>query len=203
MTEGNQEVGFGGGLILDHVNPNIVYLSTHVNSVFELERWVTADKGATWKYWQITSGSAAKNCRPIVPRNTPGGKIDVVWNYGTYTSWGGPFNMDVKMYTFDSTKIGAGITPIKSGFERRAPKETGFNLLANGLSFTLLSPSSSTLNLYNGQGRLVADLTSSVQQMRAGSNSVQYKSLGLSHGAYVARLFDGRQYYSQNCIVSR
>jgi hypothetical protein len=203
MTEGNQEVGFGGGLILDHVNPNIVYLSTHVNGVFELERWVTADKGATWKYWQITSGSAAKNCRPIVPRNTPGGKIDVVWNYGTYTTWGGPFSMDVKMYTFDSTKIAAGITPLKSGFERRAPKETGFNLLANGLSFTLLSPSSSTLKLYSAQGRLVADLTSSVRGMQAGSNSVQYKSLGLSHGAYVARLFDGRQYYSQNCIVSR
>jgi hypothetical protein len=66
-----------------------------------------------------------------------------------------------------------------------------------------VSPSSSTLKLYSAQGRLVADLTSSVRSMPAGSNSVQYKSLGLSHGAYVARLFDGKRNYSQNCIVSR
>jgi hypothetical protein len=203
MTEGGNEVGFSGGLILDHVNPNIIYLSTHVNGVFELERWLTADKGATWKYWQITSGSAAKNCRPIVPRNTPGGKIDVVWNYGTYTTYGGPMSMDVKMYTFDSTKIAAGITPLKSGFERRAPKETGFNLLANGLSFTLVSPSSSTLRIYNAQGRLVADLTSAVKWMSAGSNTMQYKTLGLSHGAYIARLFDGKRYYSQSFVIQR
>ena len=152
---------------------------------------------------QITSGSAAKNCRPIVPRNTPGGKIDVVWNYGTYTTYGGPMSMDVKMYTFDSTKIAAGITPLKSGFERRAPKETGFNLLANGLSFTLVSPSSSTLRIYNAQGRLVADLTSAVKWMSAGSNTMQYKTLGLSHGAYIARLFDGKRYYSQSFVIQR
>jgi hypothetical protein len=200
---GANENGFAGGIILDHENPNIVYLSTHVNGVFELERWVTADKGATWKYWQITSGSGAKNCRPVVPRATPGGKIDVVWNYGTYTSWGGPFDMDVKMYTFDSTKIAAGVTAIKSGFERRAPKETGFNLLANSLSFTLLSPASSTLKLFSAQGRLVADLTPAVQRMQTGSNSMQYKMLGLSRGAYIAHLFDGKRYYSQHCIVGR
>ncbi len=203
MTEGNVEVGFGGGLILDHVNPNIVYLSTHVNGVFELERWVTPDKGATWTYWQITSGSAAKNCRPIVPRNTPGGKIDVVWNYGTYTTWGGPFSMDVKMYTFDSTKIASGMTPIKSGFERRAPKETGFNLLASGLSFTLATPASSTLRIYNIEGRMVSDLTSSVRRMQAGVNAMQYKTVGLARGMYIARLFDGAQNYSQSFVVQR
>jgi hypothetical protein len=203
MTEGGQEVGFSGGLILDHANPNLVYLSTHVNGVFELERWLTADKGATWTTWQITSGSAAKNCRPIVPRNTPGGKIDVVWNYGTYTTWGGPFSMDVKMYTFDSTKIAAGITPIKSSFERRAPKETGFNLLTSGLSFTLVSSASSTLRIYDVQGRIVSDRTSSVRRMPSGVNTVQYKSLGLARGAYIARLFDGAHDYSQCFIVER
>ncbi len=203
MTEGGQEVGFSGGLILDHANPNLVYMSTHVNGVFELERWLTPDKGATWTTWQITSGSAAKNCRPIVPRNTSGGKIDVVWNYGTYTTWGGPFSMDVKMYTFDSTKIAAGITPVKSSFERRAPKETGFNLLAGGLSFTLASSASSTLRIYDVQGRIVSDQTSGVRRMPAGVNTVQYKSLGLARGAYIARLFDGAHDYSQCFIVER
>jgi|WetSurMetagenome_2_1015567.scaffolds.fasta_scaffold00045_15 hypothetical protein len=198
---GAGENGFAGGLILDHENPNIVYLSAQVNGVFELQRWVTSDKGRTWKIWQITSGSAAKNCRPIVPRNTPGGKIDVVWNYGTYTSWGGPFNMDVKMYTFDSTKIADGVTPIKSGFERRAPKESGINLLAKGLSFTLVSPASSKLAIFNARGRLIADLSADVRRMNAGVNTIQYKALGLSHGAYIARLFDGRKNYTQNCIV--
>jgi hypothetical protein len=201
MTEGGNEVGFGGGLSLDHSNTNVIYVSTHVNGVFELERWITADKGATWRTWQITSGSAAKNCRPIVPRNTPGGKIDVVWNYGTYTTWGGPFSMDVKMYTFDSTKIASGVTPTKTGFERRAPKESGFNLLSRGLSFTLVAPASSTLRIYNARGRLVADFTSAVQRMSAGATTVQYKALGLSHGAYIARLFDGMRNYTQNCIV--
>jgi BNR repeat-containing family member len=203
MTEGNVEVGFGGGLILDHSNPNLVYLSTHVNGVFELQRWLTADNGSSWTIWQITSGSAAKNCRPIVPRNTPGGKIDVVWNYGTYTTWGGPFSMDVKMYTFDSTKIASGVTPVKSWFERRAPKETGFNLLVSGLSFTLASPSSSTLRIYNIEGRMVSDLTSSVRRMQAGVNAVQYKLVGLTRGMYIARLFDGAQNYSQSFVVQR
>ena len=203
MTEGGQEVGFSGGLILDHVNPNIVYLSTHVNGVFELERWVTTDKGATWTYWQITSGSAAKNCRPIVPRNTPGGKIDVVWNYGTYTTWGGPFSMDVKMYTFDSTKIAAGQTPIKSGFERREPKASGFNILVSGLSFSLASPASATLRVYNLQGRCVANLTAKVHSMRTGMNSALWSEMGLAHGSYIAKLFDGANYYSQNFIVAR
>jgi hypothetical protein len=203
MTEGNVETGFGGGLILDHANPNLIYLSTHVNGVFELQRWLTADKGSSWTTWQITSGSAAKNCRPIVPRNTPGGKIDVVWNYGTYTTWGGPFSMDVKMYTFDSTKIASGVTPVKTGFERRAPKETGFNLLVSGLSFTLASPALSTLRIYNVEGRMVSDLTSSVWRMHAGVNAVQYKSVGLTRGMYIARLFDGAQNYSQSFVVQR
>jgi BNR repeat-containing family member len=202
MSEGT-EMGFGGGLALDHANTNVVYLSTHVNGVFELERWITADKGATWRTWQITSGSAAKNCRPIVPRNTPGGKIDVVWNYGTYTTWGGPFSMDVKMYTFDSTKISSGGTPIKTSFERRAPKEAGFNLLVSGPSFTLVSPASSTLRIYNLEGRMVSDLTFSVRRMQAGVNAVQYKSVGLTRGMYIARLFDGAQNYSQSFVVER
>jgi hypothetical protein len=204
MTENGQEPGFAGGICLDHNNPNIVYLSTHVNGSIELQRWVTADKGVTWKYWEVTSGSGAnKNTRPVVPRGTPGTKVSVVWNCGTYISFGQGLGQDIKYFEFDSTKMSAGITSARPNFERRAPKETGFNLLANGLSFTLLSPSLSTLKLYSAQGRLVADLTSAVQRMTAGSNAVQYKSLGLSHGAYVARLFDGKQYYSQNCIVSR
>jgi hypothetical protein len=204
MTQNGAENGFGGGICLDHVNPNIVYLSAQVNGSFELQRWVTPDKGKTWTHWAVTAGSGTnKNCRPVVPRGTPGGKIDVVWNCGLYASFDNTLAMDVKYYTFDSTKIAKGITSARPNFERRAPKETGINLLANGLSFTLLSPSSSSLKLYSAQGRLVADLTSDVRGMRAGSNSVQYKSLGLSRGAYVARLFDGKQYYSQNCIVNR
>jgi hypothetical protein len=203
MTENGNEVGFGGGLVLDHANINVVYLSTHVNGVFELERWVTADKGLTWRTWQITSGSAAKNCRPVVPRNTPGGKIDVVWNYGTYITYGGPFSMDVKMYTFDSTKIASGSTPIKTGFERRAPKESGFNLLSNGLSFTLAHSASSSLKVFDIQGRMVADLTPGVRRMHTGVNSVEYKSMGLARGAYIARLFDGTHDYSQCFVVER
>jgi hypothetical protein len=202
MSEGT-EMGFGGGLALDHANVNVVYLSTHVNGVFELERWLTADKGKTWRTWQITSGSAAKNCRPIVPRNTPGNKIDVVWNYGTYITWGGPFSMDVKMYTFDSTKIASGATSVKTGFERRAAKSTGFNLLADGLSFTLAASPSSTLKIYNVQGRIVSDLTAGVRRMQAGVNSVRYKWVGLTCGAYVATLFDGANYYSQCFVVQK
>ena len=205
MTEGGAEVGFAGGLCLDHANPGIVYLSTHVNGSFELQRWVTLDKGASWTRWDITANSgASKNCRPIVPRNTPGGKIDVVWNCGLYASYAtAPITMDVKYFTFDSTKMSSGITSAGPRFERRAPKETGVNLLANGLSFTLSSSSSSSLRIYNIEGQLVSDLTSNVRRMQAGVDAIQYKSLGLSHGAYIARLFDGKRYYSQSIVIQR
>jgi hypothetical protein len=139
-----------------------------------------------------------------VPRNTPGGKIDVVWNCGLYASYAtAPITMDVKYFTFDSTKMSSGITSAGPRFERRAPKETGVNLLANGLSFTLSSSSSSSLRIYNIEGQLVSDLTSNVRRMQAGVDAIQYKSLGLSHGAYIARLFDGKRYYSQSIVIQR
>jgi hypothetical protein len=204
MTEGGAEQGFAGGIILDHANPSSVYLSTHVNGSLELQRWLTPDKGATWKYWEITSGSGAnKNTRPIVPRGAPGTKVSVVWNCGTYNSFDNGLNQDVKYFEFDSTKMANGVTSAGPRFERRAPKATGFNLMENGLSFTLLASSSSTLRIYSLQGRIVSDLTSDVRRMQPGSHAMNWNALGIAPGSYVGRLFDGAMSYSQKFIVQR
>jgi len=60
---------YSSGLSLDHSDPNVVYLSRPVNGVREIERWVTADAGKTWKSEAVTAHSKFDNVRPVVVRN--------------------------------------------------------------------------------------------------------------------------------------
>ena len=205
MTEGGVELGFGGGIALDHENPDIVYLSTQIAGNFELQRWVTQDKGKTWKYWEITKNSGSnKNCRPIVPRGTPGGKIDVVWNCGLYASFATkPISMDVKLFTFDSLKMSDGITAARPNFERRAPKDEGINNIENGFMFNLIESSTAQLKLFDCKGRFVADLTNKLRLMKNGMNKITLRELKLARGSYIAKLFDGRKYHVQDFIINK
>lgn len=80
------EPNYSGGVVLDHVNPNVVYASVQDGSAWELHRYLTSDGGASFSSLAITSGSGVKNIRPVSVREHATGP-SVVWLYGTYTSW--------------------------------------------------------------------------------------------------------------------
>ena len=79
-----REPFYSGGVVLDHSDPSIVYLSRQINGVFEIEKWVTSDGGANWNSEAITSGSKKNNVRPVVPRNHKPTGIELIWMHGDY-----------------------------------------------------------------------------------------------------------------------
>jgi hypothetical protein len=46
----------------------VLYLSRQVVGQWQIERWQTADGGATWSQRSLTAGSLEKNVRPVVAR---------------------------------------------------------------------------------------------------------------------------------------
>ncbi|MCK4966716.1 BNR-4 repeat-containing protein [bacterium] len=78
---------YSGGIILDHNNPSVVYLSKEINGIFEIEKWMTPDGGAAWTSEKITSGSKKNNVRPIVPRGYKKGEVGLIWMYGDYIEY--------------------------------------------------------------------------------------------------------------------
>jgi hypothetical protein len=79
------EVYYHGGAILDHDDPQIVYVCRETGATWELFRYVTADGGASFTETQLTSGSSSVNMRPVYVRDA--GSVKVVWMYGTYHSY--------------------------------------------------------------------------------------------------------------------
>lgn len=59
---------YSGGLVLDHENINLVYLSAKRDSKFEIERWSTKN-GLKWKAEAVTNHSGKDNVRPFAVRN--------------------------------------------------------------------------------------------------------------------------------------
>lgn len=73
------EPHYSGGIVLDHDDPTVVFLSRRVGPVFEVERRQTRDGGATWTTEPVTAGSARDNVRPFVIRNHPKNGPAVLW----------------------------------------------------------------------------------------------------------------------------
>ena len=196
------EFGFACGITLDHANPNIVYLSHWVTgtagSFPELERWITSDNGATWAKTVITANSAGQNVRPCVPRGYKGGDITLIWLYvRSYTNWFGPFDSDVKMYTFTdyATQASAG---------RRADARVDiFSVTRTGFSLLVSDPRASSLGLYDGAGRLVKDLTARVRSLDKGLHTIPLEHGSLAPGAYVARFANGTKAFTRPLVVCR
>lgn len=84
---------YSGGVVLDHANPNIVYLSKVVSGQWEIYKYVTADGGATWTATAITSASSDKNIRPVSVRNAAS-DLKFMWFKGAYTTYTN-FDMDL------------------------------------------------------------------------------------------------------------
>jgi len=85
------EPHYSGGIVLDHEDPSIVYISRRIEGVFEIERRQTRDGGATWTVEAVTSSSARDNVRPFVIRRHPKDGPTVLWmtneNYVHYTNF--------------------------------------------------------------------------------------------------------------------
>jgi hypothetical protein len=79
----DHDPAYSGGVTLDHLNPDIVYMSRFVEGHFELERWETHDQGHTFAAEPVTTGSARDNLRPFVPRGTSGDRV-LLWTWGSY-----------------------------------------------------------------------------------------------------------------------
>ncbi len=89
--ETEREPNYSGGLVLDHEDPDTVYLSIPVEGVREIQKWTTADLGQTWRNEAITAGSKRDNVRPFAIRNAPAGGLQVLWmtlnSYTHYTRY--------------------------------------------------------------------------------------------------------------------
>jgi hypothetical protein len=73
------EPHYSGGVVLDHDDPSVVYLSRPVAGVFEIERWWTSDGGVTWDSRPITAGSVNNNVRPFAIRNHGPSGPTLIW----------------------------------------------------------------------------------------------------------------------------
>ncbi|WP_353140650.1 BNR-4 repeat-containing protein [Pseudopedobacter sp.] len=76
------EEHYSGGVVLDHYNPDNIFLSRQVNGVFEIEHWKL--NGKDWKTKAITHNSKSNNIRPYVVDNFKGKEPLVMWMNGVY-----------------------------------------------------------------------------------------------------------------------
>lgn len=94
-----REPNYSGGIIIDHENTNVVYLSAKRDSVFEIEKWTRID-GANWQAESITEGSSKDNVRPFAVRNSKqGNPMQVLWMQNTkyihYTDYHSVIKMNI------------------------------------------------------------------------------------------------------------
>jgi rhamnogalacturonyl hydrolase YesR len=95
----NPEPHYSGGIILDHNNPNAIYLSKPVNNVFEIFKYTTSDFGKTWDEQSITSKSKKDNVRPFVVRGEKSQEEGLVFwmenrHYEHYTNYDAAIKMN-------------------------------------------------------------------------------------------------------------
>lgn len=95
-----REPHYSAGVVLDHDDPRAVFLSRPIGGVFEIERWITNDHGASWTHHAITRDSDVDNVRPVAVRNASHDGPHVVWmrldfGYEHYTRYRTSLRMDV------------------------------------------------------------------------------------------------------------
>ena len=102
---------YSAGIVLDHDDPSVVYLSRQrtAGGVHELVRWITGDGGATWIVEELTAESPQKNIRPVVPRGRSM-DVGVVWMRGVYTSYL-DYSTSLLFTTGPATRVAVDIRP--------------------------------------------------------------------------------------------
>lgn len=76
------EAHYSGGIVLDHANPENVYLSRKIGDHFEIDHVVVKQNGTEAE--PLTRGSAFDNLRPYVVHGKNSGRPLVMWLTGTY-----------------------------------------------------------------------------------------------------------------------
>lgn len=78
------EPHYAGGIVIDHENPNEVYLSVKRDDFFEIEQWITKNNGKSWKVKKITENSTKNNVRPFAIRGAKkGNPLQILWLQNT------------------------------------------------------------------------------------------------------------------------
>ena len=103
--EREPEPHYSGGIILDHENPDILYLSRPHNDIFEIEKWKTNDGGLRWESKMLTENSDNDNIRPFVVRDaSKDSNPHVLWmnviNYRHYSHYLTEIKMDISGHVF-------------------------------------------------------------------------------------------------------
>lgn len=107
----NGQPDYGGGMGIDPVDPNVIYISSDAANPFDLStttsiplgahyeiyKGVTADGGLTFTWSAVTTNSTMDNCRPYVPRRF-GGEPCVLWWRGVYNSYTSFYTSIVGMF---------------------------------------------------------------------------------------------------------
>lgn len=146
------EDDYAGGICVDPVEPNVIYISSNAQNPFnladttnvalsasqryELWRGVTADGGLNFTWSQITSNSTVDNLRPYIPRRN-GGERCVLWFRGSYASYTSYACSIVGLFT---TAVPVGSTPTNPVMGITYVDATsgagGNTTLANGSTFS-------------------------------------------------------------------
>lgn len=84
-----REVNYSGGMVLDPMNPSVVYFSHVIDGVFEISKGETSDYGRRWKITPVTRNSTSDNVRPFVPRyrNSKDKNIILWMQNRSYVHW--------------------------------------------------------------------------------------------------------------------
>lgn len=86
-----------------------------------------------------------------------------------------------------------GVVGVNSDIRRRQPLQ----------SFALVNPSTAQLKVYDLSGKLVADYSGRVRQMRPGDNVMKIMPSTLLNGAYVVKLMDNGESVSRMLVTAR
>ncbi len=89
------EQNYSGGMSIDHEEENTLYLSINRDSVFEIEKWISKDKGLSWEISQLTKGSSKDNIRPFAIRGAKSANsLQVLWMQNTkYHHYGNAYGL--------------------------------------------------------------------------------------------------------------
>jgi hypothetical protein len=115
IATNSREPSYSGGISLDHSDPTTAYLSRRVGDHNVVEKWQTADGGATFTSAAIEQDTAVDNLRPVVPAGlSPTDTVRTLWMAGSYR------------YFTDYTTTLAGVpatppTPEQTGIRVKAP----------------------------------------------------------------------------------
>ncbi len=106
-----REPHYSGGIVLDHNNPSLAYLSRPINGIFEIEKWTVISEPLQMQHDEITHNSATGNIRPVVVRNYSDEGPKLLWmnisgHYIHYTDYSTSIKCNMEAKTRDASQAG-------------------------------------------------------------------------------------------------